>query len=122
MTTKGYASMYSGMPNPERDLTPEEVSKVKELMSRLDEPWTGPNHPQMGFTGYGVWDGEDNWYVSVDFRGFATVWNGTKMGVDYYKDDVGLTAYLQSILKETVDRHVEDAQELMEEFAGMWPR
>lgn len=121
MTTRGYASMYSGLPNPERVLTEEEVSKVKEMMSRLDEPWTEAHHPKMGFTGYGAWNGKENWYVSVDFRGFAAVWTGKRMELDYFKDTVGLTTYLQSILKATVDRHFEDAQELMQDFVALWP-
>ena len=116
MTAKGYASMYSGRANPERELTPTEISAVKEIMSSLSEPWTGATHPQLGFTGYGVWSPDENWYVSADFRGFATVWDVKKLGLDYYKDTVGLTAYLASILKEMLDKHYEDDKKAMDDY------
>jgi hypothetical protein len=116
MTTKGYTNMYSGMQNPERELTEEETNKVKYLISKLEIPYTGPTHPKMGFSGFGVCCAEENWLVQSYFTCWCSVWSSQAQELKHYEDTVGLIAYLEEILIPMVNQHYENTQEGMEKY------
>jgi hypothetical protein len=113
MTAIGYANMYSGMENPQRELTEEEINKVKELVSKLETPYTGPTYERLGFSGFSVSDGE-NWLVNSHFTCWCSVWD--KQELKHYEDTVGLIAYLEEILTPMVEKHYKDAQEIMSTY------
>jgi hypothetical protein len=110
MTAKGYANLYSGRQNPERQLMEEEINKVKELVSKLKIPYTGPTYERLGFSGFSVSDG-DNWLVVSHLTCWCTVWD--KQELKHYEDTVGLIAYLEEILTPMVKQHYKDAQKVM---------
>jgi hypothetical protein len=104
----GSPLMYSGMQNPQRDLTEEEVAKIKELVSQLSVTCAAHN-PSMGFTGYAV-NNEENWYVSGSFYGQVIVFENN--GLTAYKDTAGVTAYLHLILGHLVQEHLEEHEKM----------
>ena len=113
MTAIGYANMYSGIQNPERELTEEESIKVKELVSQLKELYTGPTHPKLGFTGFSVWYKEEEFYVMSNFTFWCGIWSAEAQELKYYEDTVGLITYLEEILTPMVEKHRRDMQEIM---------
>src|SRR5277367_1300854 len=102
MTAIGYANMYSGFRNPERELTEEEITKVKQLVSKLETPYIGPTHPKMGFSGFIVSDG-DNWLVNSNLTCWCSVWENQEL--KHYEDTVGLVGYLEEILTPMIDKY-----------------
>lgn len=112
MKTIGYAQMYSGMPNPERELTEEEANIVEELVSKLEIPYTGSFHPNMGFTGFGV--SNEDWWVNSNFLYWCSVWKNGEL--KHYEDTVGLIEYLEEILTPMVEKHYEDMQKVMADY------
>jgi hypothetical protein len=116
MIATGYAQMYSGMPNPERELTEEESNKVKELVSQLKVPYIGPKHSKLGFTGFIISYKEENWCVISNFTCWCIVWSDQDQELKYYEDTVGLIGYLEEILTPMVDKHLQDMQQVMTNY------
>lgn len=116
MTVIGYAQIYSGMQNPERELTEEETAKVKELVSRLEVLYTGSKSPGLGATGFSVLHKEENWYVMSNFTCWCAVWSNETQELKYYEDTVGLIGYLEEILTPMVKKHYEDMQRVMADY------
>ena len=114
MTTKGYANMYSGMPNPERELTEEEISKIEYLISQLTIPYTGSVHHKFELGGYTVSNVEKNWCIISHFTCWCSIWKDQEL--KNYEDTVGLIAYLEEILQPMADKHIKDSQEAMERY------
>src|ERR1700677_3688626 len=107
MTATGYANMYSGMKNPQRELTEEEINRIKELVSKLKLPYIGSTSERLGFSGFSVLDGE-NWVVISHFTCWCSVWD--ERGLKHYEDTVGLINYLEEILTPMVEKHHRDSQ------------
>lgn len=49
---KAYILMYSGMHNPEKELTEEENQTLKGLVAGLEIKYLGQSHSHLGFSGY----------------------------------------------------------------------
>lgn len=103
----GSPSMYSGIQNPQRELTDEEVSKIKDLVSQLNIT-TAAHVPSMGFTGYAT--GNEEWYVMGSFYGQVLVFEDNSLVA--YKDTAGVTAYLHLILGHLVREHLEEYEKV----------
>jgi hypothetical protein len=104
----GSPSMYSGRENPQRELTDEEIVKIKDLISQLTIV-SAAHNPTLGFNGYGV--GNEDWYISGSFYGQVLVFEDNSLTA--YKDTVGVTAYLHLILGHLVREHLEEHEKVL---------
>jgi hypothetical protein len=111
---KGYVLMYSGLHNPEKDLSEEEYSKIKELVSQLNVPYDGEPLPQLGFTGYAADFAEDQFWVSGAFIGWVSVFQNGEC--KHYDDTVGLVSYLHLIMVPVLQKHIKDSHNFMKEI------
>jgi hypothetical protein len=110
MPVIGYADMYSGAENPQRQLTDQEASRVEELISQLTVPYTGLIHINLGFSGFSVSDGE-NWVVVAHSTCWCSVWQNQEL--KHYEDTVGLLAFLEEILTPMMDQHLQEESRVM---------
>lgn len=93
MKPKACVLITSGMQNPEKDLTEEELLHVQDLVSKLNEVAPDQYSP-LGFSGYAAsWDGV---HVITRFSGHVSVY--TDQGVKDYYDTSGVMAYLCQLL------------------------
>ena len=109
MKPVSYVCMYSGMQNPEKQLSEEEVIKIREMVLQLDKV-SEPIHTQLGFSGYSA--AYDNTYIIANIRGLVSVFT---TGVTYYYDTVGLFGYLATIMTPTLQKHYDDAATILKE-------
>lgn len=136
-------NMYSGAQPPERELKPEEIEKVNELVSKLNVKWEGA-HPFFGLSAlgtdsYSVYWLDERWFgdgiypitnapIITDFPG-PWMWVRTQPGgpvqiyrkptdsqPEYLKDTVGLWEYLSTIGCPLLARHIRDLEEGMSEY------
>lgn len=105
-----YAMMYSGRQNPEKELTSEELETIQDLLSQLKEPWLGPSHPRLGFTGYGATYELDGWIQScqADISGFVHKWDKDTNEWDVFADTSGVLPYLMKIMVPTMQEHYKE--------------
>ena len=119
--------MTSGIRGPESELTDEQSAKAAELVQQLTEEW-GAEKPHglshLHPTSYIVsWNNEDSPVssVHVDAYGFTMVWMAGDTDWKYYKDTVGLWAYLAptgySALRQWLDLHEKAIKEYNETLA-----
>lgn len=106
-----YAMMYSGIQNPEKILTSEELETIQDLLSQLKEPWLGPSHSRLGFSGYGAIFEIDGWIqgCQADIRGFVHRWNKDTNEWDVFADTPGVLPYLMKIMVSTMQDHYKES-------------
>lgn len=120
MTVSFYISMTSGIRGPEGELTEEQANKVTELIQQLTEEWVGQqpgglshlhatNYIVSGLEGPAL-------SVAVDAYGFTRVWTNSNSDWRYYKDTVGLWAYLAPIGYSTLRKWLDEAEKAMKEY------
>lgn len=114
MIPTAFILMYSGMQNPEKELSREETNILKDLVSKLEIKYTGQTHPHMGFSGYGA-SLSDDLYVIASLRGFIQLFDKTGLPVAY-SDTTGILAYLHKIMAPVMARHEEEAAEARNNF------
>lgn len=100
MIPKASILITSGIQNPEKDLTEEELSHIQELVLKLNEA-AGEQHPHLGFSGYAAtWDGV---HVVARFSGYVSVYTDQEM--KHYYDTSGVVAYLCQLLTPVMVEH-----------------
>ena len=117
MKVIGSIMMYSGMQNPERELSENETKHILELLSTIDQHYNEEWYTKLGFSGYCVeWRHEesDAMYSSehpVYFQAFPHMKtigiykNMFMSGINMYKDTSGLCEYLKEILNSLCPGH-----------------
>lgn len=120
MTVSFYISMTSGIRGPEAELTQEQSDKVSELVQQLTDEWVGDKPGGLGHlhaTNYIVsgLNGLAN-SVAVDAYGFTRVWENGSSDWRYFKDTVGLWAYLAPIGYAALRKWLDEAEKAHEEY------
>jgi hypothetical protein len=111
--------MYSGMRNPEKELTEEEITTLRELVSKLEVPYPGQAHSHLGFSGYAAT--LDNIHVIASLWGHVRVFNSEGLPTAY-SDTTGVLAYLCKIMTPVMIKHNEDAAKAMKDWeASLFP-
>ena len=105
--------MYSGMKNPEKDLTEEEVQTLKDLVTGLETVYPAQPHSHLGFSGYCA--SFDDMHVIASMYGHVRVWDTTGK-VTAYTDTTGILAYLCKIMTPVMVKHIEDGQKAMDDY------
>lgn len=111
--------MYSGMPNPEKELSEEEVAIIQGLISKLNITYPGQAHSHLGFSGYAATF--EDIHIIASLYGFVQVFN--KNGVSAaYSDTAGVLAYLCKIMTPVMIKHNEEAAKVMADWeAAQFP-
>lgn len=114
MIPTAYIMMYSGLQNPEKELSQEEVDTLKDLVSKLDHPFPGATNSHMGFSGYSA-SLSDELYVIASLWGYIQVFraNGEMVA---FSDTTGVLAYLCKLMTPVMIRHNEDAAQAMDDW------
>jgi hypothetical protein len=113
-----YINMYSGLPNPEKELSLEEVATLRDLVSQLKDPYPGQAHSRLGFSGYSaVLD--DQTYIIADVLGYVQIF-GTNGTGTVHADTAGICAYLCKLMTPVMIRHNEDAAQIMSILNPSW--
>ena len=111
--------MYSGMQNPEKELTEEEVQTLRDLVAGLEITYPGQSHSHLGFSGYAA--SFDEMHVIASMYGHVRVWD-TSGKLVAYSDTTGVLAYLCKIMTPVMIKHNEDAQKAMADYiASQFP-
>ncbi|SRR5579871_6604189 len=111
MNPKASILLYSGLPNPEKELTPEELSHIQDLVSKLEEP-TPPQHSHLGFSGYSAsWEST---HVIAHFSGHVSVYSDHE--VKHYYDTCGVMAYLCQLLTPIMVEHNKNADKMLTDW------
>lgn len=119
MKVTGIISMYSGISNPEMELSPEVSKQVCEMLYRAYEESDKPLHSKLGFNGYIVaWYPEDgeSWpavHIHV-YDGVISV--SCFASHSNLKDTVGLESYLAEALAPCLEKHQQEAAKAMAEY------
>ena len=108
--------MYSGIRDPELEITEETSKKICEMLCQAYEKSPKELLPKLGPQGYMVvWEAENS----------PTVWLHVHEGIialscfaatSYLKDTVGLELYLQELLAETLRNHYAEAGKAMSQL------
>lgn len=106
------ALMYSGGQNPEKDLTDDELTTIKNLVSKLNVKsnmkYNGGKLSFNGFVAHKSSESEGKpteWGVYAFFDGFAQVWDDDAKDWILYYDTAGICAYLFTIMNDTLQEH-----------------
>lgn len=119
MTPTASIMMYSGMKNPEKELTEEEVQTLKDLVAGLETAYPGQAHGHLGFSGYAA--SFDDMHVIASMYGHVRVWDTTGK-LTAYTDTTGVLAYLCKIMTPVMVKHQEDAKKAMDDYmANQFP-
>jgi hypothetical protein len=106
--------MYSGMSNPQRELTSEELEHVQSLIDKLGDP--SPNQQAcLGFIGYAV-----NWgtaHVTAHFSGHITVYRDQEEKT--YYDTAGVAAYLCQLLTPVMVEHSKQFDKTLSDYVAI---
>lgn len=111
--------MYSGAQNPEKELTDQEITDIRALVTGLNVPYPGQAHGHLGFSGYAATFGD--MHVIASLYGHIRVF--TSGGQETaYSDTTGVLAYLCKIMTPVMIKHQEDAKKQMDDYvASMFP-
>jgi hypothetical protein len=107
--------MYSGIQNPEKELTDEEVNEIARLISELSGPEIEFGPLGLGHGGYGAFvqnDDGSHLSVMVNFTGGAQVWNSVEQRWVGRIDVSGICAYLCKLMTPAVAQHLLDANKM----------
>lgn len=116
---KAYIMMYSGMQNPEKELTPEEIQQLEDLVAGLEIPYPGHAHGHLGFSGYSADLGDR--YIIASLYGHVRIF-GANGEPTAYTDTTGVLAYLCKIMTPVMIKHNEDARKAMDDYmASQFP-
>jgi hypothetical protein len=111
--------MYSGMQNPEKDLTEEEVQTLRDLVRGLEIPYPGHAHGHLGFSGYAA--SLDDIHVIASLYGHVRVFNAQGEATAY-SDTTGVLAYLCKLMTPVMIKHQEDVKKAMDDYmASQFP-
>lgn len=113
MTNKAYILMYSGLQNPEKELSEEEVATIRDLVSKLDVVYPGKAHGHLGFSGYAA--NFEDIHVIARLSGFVQIFDKSGSSVAY-SDTTGVLAYLCKIMTPVMIKHNEDAAKAMSDY------
>lgn len=105
--------MYSGMQNPEKELTPEESQQLEDLVAGLEIAYPGHAHGHLGFSGYSA--DLDGRYIIASLYGHVRVFDAQGQQ-KAYTDTTGVLAYLCKIMTPVMIKHNEDAQKRMDDY------
>jgi hypothetical protein len=104
--------MYSGMQNPEKELTSEELQHIQDLVAKLGDPCV-PQHSHLGFSGYSAnWD---TTHVIAHFSGHISVYN---QEVKHYYDTSGVMAYLCQLITPVMVERSKNADKLITDWVA----
>lgn len=114
-------NMYSGLQNPEVELTEEQSQKVIELANRLDHPITDDNFSGLrsSVTNYMVWWGPSSApFHVIHVSEYLDVQICRQGDVEYstFQDTVGLWAYLAPIGGKIYLEHRRQTEKAMEDY------
>lgn len=118
MKSTAYIMMYSGMPNPEKELTDEEVSNIKGLVSELNIPFPGNADSYLGFSYSAFID--ENLYVIASPCGYVKILNKSGL-VTTFSDTTGVIAYLCKIMTPVMIKHQEEGVKIMKDWVASLP-
>lgn len=105
--------MYSGIQNPEKELTEEEIQTLKDLVTGLETVYPAQAHSHLGFSGYAA--SFDGMHVIASMYGHVRVWD-TAGRLSAYTDTTGVLAYLCKIMTPVMVKHIEDGQKAMDDY------
>lgn len=114
MKATAYIVMYSGMPDPSKELTDTEGRKFSELLAKAEIKSDRTIPSMLGPLGYRViWSGDGPWvYVHV-YRGIIGL---SCYGIiSWLKDTVGLEKYLEDLLGPALQKHHEEVLRISEQ-------
>lgn len=113
-----YIAMTSGIEGPETSLTEEQIQKIEELASQLNQPWIGDKNFGMGLgpANYTISDAGNICGLRVLPEGFVSVWKTNDTDWHDFVDTVGLWAYLAPIGSVTLQKWLQECQKQMDEY------
>ena len=105
--------MHSGMQNPEKELTNEELEHIQSLVAQLNDI-VPQQHGHFGHRGYAA-----NWeeaHVITYYTGHVSVY--TDKEEKHYYDTTGVMAYLCQLLTPVMVQYSKDAQKVMDDWVA----
>jgi hypothetical protein len=110
-----FVHMTSGVRPPEIELTDEQVAKIIELTTQLDQPWLGGGFWGMGPDVYMVHCPLSDFGIQTNPHGFVSKWeNGDWVN---YKDTTGVWGYLAPIGNQAIIQWREEQERYSKEYA-----
>lgn len=111
--------MYSGMQNPEKELTDQEITDIRTLVAGLDTTYPGQAHGHLGFSGYAA--SFQDMHVIASLYGHIRVFDA-EGHEKAYSDTTGVLAYLCKIMTPVMIKHQQEAKKQMDDYvASMFP-